>query len=45
MTGNNRKLYLVNVDLHTKFGQIMSIYCQDFEWKLYSEVNQGPLFR
>ena len=25
MTGNNSKLVLVNVDVHTKFGQILSI--------------------
>ena len=42
MTGNNLKLDLVNVDVHTKFGQILSIHSQDTEWKLYSDVNQGP---
>ena len=31
MTGNNRKLDLVNVDAHTKFGQILSIHSQDIE--------------
>ena len=29
MTGNNPKLDLVNVDVHTKFGQILSICSQD----------------
>ena len=43
MTGNNPKLDLVNVDVHTKFGQILSIHFQYIEWKLYSDVNQGLL--
>ena len=43
MTGNNPKLDLVNVDVHTKFGQILSIHSQYIEWKLYSDVNQGLL--
>ena len=38
MTGNNPKLDLVNVDVHTKFGQILSIRSQDIERK----QNQGP---
>ena len=42
MTGNNPKLDLVNVYVHTKFGQILSIHSQDFEWKQNSDVNQGP---
>ena len=33
MTGNNPKLDLVNVDVHTKFGQILSICSQDIERK------------
>ena len=33
MTGNNPKLDLVNVDVHTKFGQILSRHSQDNEWK------------
>ena len=33
MTGNNPKLDLVNVDLHTKFGQILSSHSQDIERK------------
>ena len=42
MTGNNPKLDLVNVDVHTKFGQILSIGSQDIERKRNSDVNQGP---
>ena len=42
MTGNNPKLDLVNVDAHTKFGQILSIHSQDIERKRNSDVNQGP---
>ena len=33
MTGNNPKLDLVNVDVHTKFGQILPICSQDIERK------------
>ena len=42
MIGNNPKLDLVNVDVHTKFGQILSIGSQDIERKRNSDVNQGP---
>ena len=42
MTGNNPKLDLVNVDVHTKFGQILSIQSQDIERNRNSDVNQGP---
>ena len=42
MTGNNPKLDLVNVDMHTRFGQILSIHSQDIERKQNSDVNQGP---
>ena len=41
MTGNNPKLDLVNDDVHTKFGQILSISSQDIERKRNSDVNQG----
>ena len=41
MMGNNPKLDLVNVDLHTKFGQILLIRSQDIERKRNSDVNQG----
>ena len=39
MTGNNPKLDLVNDDMHTKFGQILSIRSQDIERKQNSDVN------
>ena len=42
MTGNNPKLDLVNVDVHTKFGQILSIRSQDIERKQNSDIIQGP---
>ena len=42
MTGNNPKTDLVNVDLHTKFGWILSIRSQDIERKRNSDDNQGP---
>ena len=41
MTGNNPKLDHVNVDVHTKFGQVMSICSRDIERKQNSDVNQG----
>ena len=41
MTSNNPKLDLVNVDVHTKFGRILSICFQDIEQKRNSDVNQG----
>ena len=41
MTGNNPKLDLVNDDVYTKFGQILSIRSQDIELKRNSDVNQG----
>ena len=42
ITGNNPKLDLVNVDGHTKFGQILSICSQGIERKRNFDVNQGP---
>ena len=42
LTGNYHKLDLVNIDVHTKFGLIMSICSQDIERKRNSEVNKGP---
>ena len=45
MTGNNTKLDLVNDDVHTKFGRILSIRSQDIERKRNSDTNQGPLLR
>ena len=42
MTGNSPKLDPVNVDVHTKFGQILSIHSPDIERNQNSDVNQGP---
>ena len=42
MMGNNTKLDLVNDDVHTKLGRILSIRSQDIERKRNSDVNQGP---
>ena len=39
--GNNPKVDVVNVDVHAKFGQILSIRSQDIERKQNSDVNQG----
>ena len=39
MTGNNAKLDLINDDVHTKFGRILSIRSQDNERKRNSDVN------
>ena len=39
--GNNPKLDLVSVDVHTKFGQILTISSQDIERKQNSDDNQG----
>ena len=41
MIGNNPKQELVNVDVHTKFGQILSICSQDIERKQNFDINQG----
>ena len=41
MMGKNPKLNLVNVDVHTKFGQILSIRSQDIERKRNSDVYKG----
>ena len=40
MTGNNPKLDLVNVDVYTKFGPILSICSQDIERKRNSNVGR-----
>ena len=45
MTGNNHNLDLVNINAHSKFGQILFISSQDIELKQNSERNsnsQGP---
>ena len=40
MTGNNPKPDLVNVDVHTKFGQILSIRSQDIERKRICDMTR-----
>ena len=35
-------LDLVNVDVHAKFGLILSIHSQDIERNQNFDVNQGP---
>ena len=35
-------VYFVDVDVHTKFGQILSIHSPDIERNQNSDVNQGP---
>ena len=42
MMGNNPKLDHVNVDVHTKFGQILSICSQDIERKRNFGNKEGP---
>ena len=42
MTGNNPKVDVVNVDVHTKFDQTLSICSRDIERKQNSDINQGP---
>ena len=42
MTGSDPKLDHVNVDVHTKFVQILSIRSRDIERKQNFDVNQGP---
>ena len=42
MMCNNPKLDLVNMNAYIKFGEILSIYFQDIEWKRNSGINQGP---
>ena len=42
MTGNNPNLDIVNINVHTKFGQIISIRSQDIEQEQKSAINQEP---
>ena len=42
MTINNHNLDLVNVNVYTKFGQILHIRSQDTERKQNSDINHGP---
>ena len=39
---SNPKQDLVNMNAHIKFGEILSIGCQDIERKRNLDVNQGP---
>ena len=41
MACNNPQPDIVNIDVHTKYGQILSINPQDTEQKRNSDVNQG----
>ena len=41
MMGDNPKLDHANVDVHTKFGQILSIRSRDIERKQNSDVDHG----
>ena len=45
MAGINPKLDIDNVDVHTKFGLIVSRCLQDIERKPNSDVNQGPFMK
>ena len=38
----NTNLDLVNANVHTNFGSILSIGSQDIEQKRNSDINQGP---
>ena len=42
MTLYNPDLDLINVNVYTKFGEILSIGSQDIEQKQNSHINQGP---
>ena len=42
LNGNNPNLDLVNVNAYTNFGQILSIFSKDIEWKQNSDINEGP---
>ena len=45
MTIYNTSLDLVNDDVYTKFGYILSIHSQDIEQKPISDVNEGLQLR
>ena len=42
MTLYNPNLDLVNANVYTNFGEILSIGSQDIEQKRNSDINQGP---
>ena len=41
MTLYNTNIDLVNVEVYTKFGQILSIHSEDIEQKPISDIYQG----
>ena len=41
IAGSNPNLDIVNINAHTKFGQILSIRSQDIGWKRHSDINHG----
>ena len=43
MIGINPNLELVNINAHTKFGQILAMSSQDIDQKRKPDINQGPL--
>ena len=42
LTLYNPNVDTININVYTKFGQILSIGSQDIERKRYFEINQGP---
>ena len=42
MTFYNSNIDIINVNVYTNFGQILSIRSQDIERKRNSDINQGP---
>ena len=39
---NIPNLDLVSINAYIKFGEILTIFSQDIEWKRNSDINQGP---
>ena len=42
---NDLNLDLLNINVYTKFGQILSIHSQDIEWKQTSDINDVTLLQ
>ena len=42
MTGYNPNRDIANTNTYIKFAEILWICSQDIEWKLNSDINQGP---
>ena len=42
MTGKNPNLVIVNINVYTKFDEIMSTCSKDIDRKRNSDINQGP---